>query len=177
MPYLQIPAGFWKVLCSMRHRANHPHHMQVWRGTMGVFPLLPDLWKETPRGLIMMSLCGKRPCPGVCSRVCHCQAGQTRVHWLWLIRRGYRVGTPTKPWMKRVKSDARAPATQTYPTHNWKQAPPYGQGNLRQYASTAFLTGLLALIALVIALGLIFNGPSIIGYYEPPHISVNGAGW
>ena len=88
------------------------------------------------------SLCGHHPCPGICSRVCHCPAGLARVRWLYLLRRGYRGGSETRaspqslfprerwhevefsPQKKHPYYALNAPESltvpHTCPTHNWE---------------------------------------------------------
>lgn len=60
---------------------------------------------------MIKSLCSKYPCPSLCSRVEHCPAGQERIHWLWLVRRGERGQLSRRPLYPRPESEARAFAT------------------------------------------------------------------
>lgn len=51
---------------------------------------------------MVKSLCGKHPCPAICERVCHCEAGLARARWLGALARNkrerYRTrAAPPKP--------------------------------------------------------------------------------
>lgn len=127
--------------------------------------------KKSNWGYIMLSsLCGHSPCPSICVRVCHCPAGQARVHWLWLLRRGYRVGDPVHPWQKKWYHPDENKPKRFYPTHNWKQQPVYGTSSLKLWASPAILSIILVFMSIVIGLGLLIYGPSLHPYYEVPNI-------
>lgn len=141
---------------------------------------------------MVKSLCGQYPCPRVCVRVCHCPAGMERVHFLWLLRRGYRPASEPRPSSSRPCPPNVDPTTgeisqprhylgkvkeavlynlfgaQQYPKR--RRPIRYGTTNLKPYASTAILTCLLAFVAIVIAFGFLVNGPQIIPGYEVPNV-------
>ncbi len=122
------------------------------------------------RGIRMISLCGQVPCPAVCVRVCHCPAGMARVHWLWLIRRGYRVGERPVPWMRSHPPEPIDRSKLTFPTHTEKQAAIYGTSQLKPWASRAVLLSILAFMAIVLLIGFITNGPNLVPHYRAPDI-------
>lgn len=119
-------------------------------------------------GSLRKSLCGKYPCPHICSRVCHCPAGEERVRWLWFVRRGERGQLRRLPPQEVEMSEARAyirqetrPKSQRaprfYPTHKAEQ----GRPAVHQIGSRRMGKGLalvLLLLPLAFLLAFIFLG-------------------
>lgn len=117
--------------------------------------------------MLNKSLCGKDPCPSVCSRVCHCPAGQARVHWLWLLRRGYRVSDTPIPWMRRRESKPRDPTKQFCPTHDYETSKaPYSR-NTRHLLNPLFISAILLIIGITLFIGYLVNGNNLVGHVEP----------
>lgn len=67
--------------------------------------------QDTVRFVLVKSLCGKYPCPGVCSRVCHCEAGGARVRWLWFYRKSLKEVSETRPSETRPCPEGVDPVT------------------------------------------------------------------
>jgi len=140
---------------------------------------------------MVKSLCGQYPCPRVCVRVCHCPAGMERVHFLWLLRRGYRPASEPRPSSSRPCPPNVDPTTgeisqpryskahfkedimsflfgkKIYPKR--RKPTRYGTLALKPYASTAILTCLLVFIGIAVLLGTIILEGDFAPGYEPPH--------
>lgn len=138
------------------------------------------------------SLCGKKKCPGICIRVCHCQAGLARSKELLGMLRNRRempgVETslyslfPPERWHEvEFQYEARHQSgvfnqpehkkpPRFYHTHfEPKKVVPYTRA-LKPLLSWAFVTGLFVFIGIVILLGLAINGGDFAPGYEPPQI-------
>ena len=125
------------------------------------------------------SLCGKYPCQHLCSRVQYCQAGQERVHWLWLVRSGERGQLSRLPSREVGESKPRAyirqetrPKSQRaprfYPTHRAEQSKPLFSRNVRMVSSPVFWLAFLLFIGLVVGIGLALNGGDFTPNQEAP---------
>lgn len=73
---------------------------------------------------MVSSLCGKRSCPSICVRVCHCPAGLARSHWLAGMLRNKRemsrpraslspALSPAREYDSEFESETRDPLNQT----------------------------------------------------------------
>ena len=125
------------------------------------------------------SLCGKYPCPHLCSRVEHCPAGQERVRWLWFVRRGEGGQLSRRPLPPVPESEARAyvhretrPKDQRpvrfFPTHRAEQSKPLYTRNIKRLGSPVYWLAILLFIGLVVGIGLALNGGDFAPDYEAP---------
>lgn len=114
------------------------------------------------------SLCGKSPCPGLCARVEHCPAGQDRVQWLWLVRRGERGQLSRRPLLPQLHRPKSQRPRKLFKTHGTEQSKPPYTRNLRVLASPVTLLVILLFIGLVVGIGLALNGGDFAPGYEPP---------
>ena len=135
------------------------------------------------------SLCGRKVCQHLCSRVCHCPAGMARVHWLWLCRRAERGGSearpvspsPTPPELDAVTesmSRARAHFNPVYAPYHRRQRHPESTRATRPFAYGGFSVIAMVILALVLLFGLIVNGTRVIPDYDTnPAETSSYAGW
>lgn len=145
------------------------------------------------------SICGHSPCPAICVRVCHCQAGLARSRWLLAMQRNKRDmskprSAPAYPWPQTKGQQYRLPSE---PRHSFGaiNAPQYKKPNrlskgrdtgeipnpitrnLNWLTNPTLLIGFLLLLVLVLTYGYLVNGSQLIPTYEVPHISVPDTPW
>ena len=136
------------------------------------------------------SLCGKNPCPGICSRVCHCPAGLARSRQLagmlrnrrLALRSGLRTqgGLPPEQWAEVefisqtrhnfgvLHQPNRKKPSQDYPTHiEPKPSVPYTSW-AKQWLAPVSVSVILAIMGLVVFFGIVANQGNFAPGYEPP---------
>ena len=114
------------------------------------------------------SLCGKYPCPGLCSRVEHCPAGQERVQWLWLVRKGERGQLSRRPLYRPSNLPKDQRPVRFLPTHRAEQSKPMFSRSVRMISSPVFWLAFLLFVGLVVGIGLALNGGDFAPDYEAP---------
>lgn len=150
-------------------RAHHPGYDALCR------PVISLIMER----FVNKSLCGRYPCPGLCSRVEHCVAGQERVRWLWFVRRGERGGGSPRPSLPHPEAEPRAHTHQLtrpkdqrpirfYPVRYEEQGDPLFTRSLRVVTSPVVLLSFLIFLALVLGLGLLATGGDFAPGYEAP---------
>lgn len=145
------------------------------------------------------SSCGRRTCPGICVRVCHCPAGLARSHQLLTALRNRRElfrsrplnGRPCPPnvnlntgeildidhhFNALVKPTRRRPF-RYQPTGREPRQSGYGSRNIQWLTSATILTGFLVLVAILLTYGFIVNGTSITGHYQVPNVNTYDPWW
>lgn len=134
------------------------------------------------------ALCGKKSCPRVCERVCHCEAGLERVHYLWLLRRGYRAKSELYPSSRRACPPGVDPDTgeiyqRRYTLGRLKEGALYnlfgaskfgtsrqpirlGSRLLKPYTNPTLLIIFTIIFTIVLLAAFIINGSNLVGTYE-----------
>jgi len=130
------------------------------------------------------SLCGRRQCSQLCSRVEHCPAGQERVRWLaffkkyshvrslkpeHLVRKsGYLVNPETGEIIEdanhygALNQPERRSQKRVFTPRNEKQAGvPYTR-NLKTLVYWPFAVLCATVLLVVVCYGLVVNGPSLV---------------
>lgn len=139
------------------------------------------------RGL-KTNLCGKSLCPGICTRVCHCETGLARGRQLLAMQRNKRemLRRKASPQPQPTSTDQRSTAPQSEPraaslhpcpTHYFDQQPPPCSGTIHALTSTVILTLLAVFMAVVITLASLINGTSVVGHYDIPEWANQGHSW
>lgn len=138
------------------------------------------------------SLCGRYPCPGVCVRVCHCEAGLERSREEFAMYRNrreiYRTRASPNPSIPfgvnpetgeiyrtryslgRLKEAVLSNVfgTKEYPER--RKPSKYGTRSLQSVSSWAPLLAFLILLWLVLTWGFILLGDNLVPTYTVPNV-------
>lgn len=149
--------------------------------------------------MIYQVLCGKRSCPRVCVRVCHCPAGLARSRQLLAMQRNrremsqprtFRLSALSPDYLAKVDftSEARhhfgvlnqpkhKHLAEHYPTHNYHYAALPFTRVLRPFTSFALLIGFMVALTIVLVTGYILNGANLVPHYEPTPVNYPPYEW
>jgi len=134
------------------------------------------------------SLCGRSPCPQICVRVCHCEAGLARSRWLLARQKEKRELSRTRAASKPRKAPAWLKASSSllgalFGQHiGRKETQRRGTAALRKKAPTLglscnFLIATLLLLALVLAWGYLQYGSSLTPVYKAENVITYDYWW
>ena len=110
------------------------------------------------------TLCGKNPCPRLCLRSCHCQAGQERVKLLGAVY--HRRRALRRPLVAEIGQRSKARkylgavvdhtlfnvfGPERYPRHS--RPPSYGMSQLKPWLEWESAAVMLIIVGLVVIIG------------------------